>query len=115
VEPARFGSMAQLRRALELKEKIEALESELNGILGNSSEVPEASGPRRGKKRFSLATRRKMAAAQRARWGSNNEVATVKPARRRKRRRMSAAARALLSKRAKQRWKKAKAAGRSRL
>jgi len=107
--------MAQLRRALELREKIEALEIELNEISGNSLEAPEARGPRRGRKRFSLATRRKMAAAQRARWGSKNEVASVKPVRRRKRRKMSAAARALLSKRAKQRWKKAKAAGRTRL
>src|SRR5260221_1135244 len=74
-------SMAQLQRALELREKIEALETELNGISGNSSEAPEASGPRRGRKRFSLATRRKMAAAQRPRWGAKNELQTPKPGR----------------------------------
>src|SRR5712692_10067259 len=107
-------SMAQLRRALELKEKIETLESEFNGIFGNSSEAPDAGVRRRGRRRFSLATRRRMAASQRARWGSKKRAATLKPARRRKRR-MSPAARALLSKRAKQRWAKAKAAGRSRL
>jgi hypothetical protein len=40
-------STAQLRRALELKEKIETLEIELNDILGAPSESRKVSVPRR--------------------------------------------------------------------
>ena len=107
-------STAQLERAVELRRKIDGLQSELEGLFGTAPAALSADAPRRGRKKFSAATRRKMAAAQRARGGNVNVETDAKPARKPDRR-MSAAVKALLSKRAKLRWKKAKAAGRSRL
>lgn len=64
-------SAKQLRRAAEIKDKIEALENELSQILGNgqSASSAPASAPASAKKRtISAAGRAKIAAAARARW-----------------------------------------------
>jgi uncharacterized small protein (DUF1192 family) len=58
-------SVAQLRRAAGLREQIEKLEAQLNQITGGA---PAKSKSRGGRRRFSAATRAKMAAAQKARW-----------------------------------------------
>jgi ribosomal protein L15 len=55
----------QLRRAAELKEKIQSLENELNRILGSSAVSSAVVKPRR---KMSAAARKKIAAAARARW-----------------------------------------------
>lgn len=105
----------QLRRAADLKEKLDALNKELASILnvpapafGKSSEKP---------RKMSAAARAKIAAAQRARWakvkGAKSTKTTVKaPVKRGK---MSAAVKARLSAMAKARWAKAKAAGKKSL
>ena len=56
---------AQLKRAASLKDKIAALEKELNAILGaptTAASVPKKKG------KMSAAGRAKIAAAQKARW-----------------------------------------------
>ena len=106
-------SVDQLKRAVEIRENIEALQEQLNKVLGGEIPVSlTAAGPRRRK--VSAAGRTRMAAAQRARWanvgGANVEAATEKT-----KRKMSAAGRAAISAAAKARWRKAKAAGKTRL
>ena len=54
----------QLRRAADLKEKITSLEKELASILGSAS---SAAKPAK-KRTMSAATKKKMRAAQQARW-----------------------------------------------
>jgi hypothetical protein len=60
---------AQLRRAADIKERIDALQNQLNEILGVESSGPvEAAGaPAKGRK-VSAAGRARMRAAQLARW-----------------------------------------------
>ena len=90
----------QLRSALKLSEQIETLEKRLSDILGDSA-------PTAGKRhKMSAAGRRKIAAAQKARWAK---------AKGKKKRTMSRAARAKIAAAAKERWKKAKAAGKTTL
>ena len=98
-------SIDQLRRAIALKEQIEALAGELKGVLGGRP-------GRRGKVR-SAATRARMAAAQRARWASAKGK-TPKKAKRWKRK-ISAAGRARIAAAAKARWAAAKRAGKRTL
>jgi hypothetical protein len=97
------------------KHSIDAQIAELRGMVGgrgtSSAETPSETGERKRKK-FSLAARRKMAAAQKARWkkikqGSEpTEAATAKP----KKRKMSAAGRRAISIATKKRWAAIKAA-----
>jgi hypothetical protein len=108
-------SASQLRQAANIREKIQALESELSSILGGDSLVPDrANGGRLGRRRMSAAGRRAIAAAAKARWAKvrGNQPAKAESKGRRK---MSAAAKARLSAIAKARWKKAKAAGKGAL
>ncbi len=102
-------TVAQLKRAIAIKEQIEALESELGALL--DTRAPQA---RPGKRKVSAAGRARIAAAQRARWAKvRAATGGRKPVRRK--RKFSAAARAALSASAKARWAKVKAAGKSRL
>jgi hypothetical protein len=55
----------QLRRAAAIKEKLDALNRELRSLLSGSSSNGAASGKKRT---MSAAVRRKIAAAQKARW-----------------------------------------------
>jgi ribosomal protein L15 len=59
-------SATQLRRAADIQDKIESLQSELNKLLGNGSVA--APKPERKRRKMSAAARAKIAAAQRARW-----------------------------------------------
>jgi hypothetical protein len=70
-------SIADLKRALQIAEQIQTLESELTAILGYGAAAPvpadrltapQSSKPRRKKRKVSAESRAKMAAAQRARW-----------------------------------------------
>jgi hypothetical protein len=101
----------QLRRAADLKEKIDVLNKEMASILGAPALV-SAKAPK--KRKMSAAGRAKIAAAQKARWVKINgaKPAAKAPA---KKRRMSAAAKAKISAAAKARWAKAKAAGKTSL
>jgi hypothetical protein len=60
-------SSKQLRRAADLKDKIQSLENELGRILGASIKPVAAVAPKK-KRKMSAAGRAKIAAAARARW-----------------------------------------------
>lgn len=104
-------SVSQLRRAANIKDKIESLQKKLARLLGGMS---EAVVPRKRRK-MSAAGRAKIVAAQKARWakvkGRKSAARPVKKARRK----MSAAGRAKIAAAARARWVKAKAAGRKTL
>jgi hypothetical protein len=97
-------SVAQLRKAVAIKEQIESLEAQL-ALITEDSSTPLITGKKR--RRMSAAGRARIAAAARARWAKIKSQ-TKFP---RKKRKVSAAARLRLSAAAKARWKKAKAAG----
>jgi hypothetical protein len=62
-------SSSQLRRAADIQDKIESLQSELNKLLGASSESgTDSKASRRKRRKMSAAARAKIAAAQRTRW-----------------------------------------------
>ena len=65
-------SADQLRRAANIKDKIDGLQSELNRLLGtevsNGRSSLVATNGRRKKRKMSAAAKAKIAAAQRARW-----------------------------------------------
>ena len=114
-------SPQQLRHAANLRERIDALEKKLIAILGVPAGPTSASvtKTKRPKRRFSVATRAKMAAAQQARWAARKAGASrvAKPAApvKKAKKQVSAAARARLSAAAKARWAKVKAAGKKKL
>src|SRR5438309_922499 len=70
---------AQLKDVLQLKERIEFLQEKLSGLQGGSE--PAASAPTQGKRVVSAATKKKMAAAQQARYAKQEApVASPTPA-----------------------------------
>lgn len=70
-------SAAQLRRAAALQEKIEAMQVELASLLGSSG--PTTSGkPAKKKRTMSAAARKKIAAAQKARWAARKAESVKK-------------------------------------
>ena len=112
-------SSTQLRKAADLKERIDSLTSELASILGGISSLnPQPLPPKAGGRHMSAAGRARIAAAARARWAkvrAAKSEAAAKPAVKVTRRTMSSAARVKIAAAAKRRWAKAKAAGKSRL
>jgi len=83
----------QLRKAADLQEKIQSLQSELNDILGAEVPTPAQATEPRKKYKFSAAARAKMRAAQKARWAKIKGTApSVKPAQTPKRKRKMSAA-----------------------
>jgi hypothetical protein len=109
-------SVQQLKRAVSLRERIDALRNELAAILGEST--GGAAGGR-GRKKMSAAARAKIGAAQKLRWAKQRKgkAASNPPSAKatKGRRKMSAAARAKISAAASARWAKAKAANRRTL
>lgn len=111
-------SSTQLRKAADLKERIDSLTSELASILGGAVSLnPQPLPPKSGRRQMSAAGRARIAAAARARWakvrgGKSNGAPAQKTTGRRK---MSAAGRAKIAAAARARWANAKAAGKSRL
>jgi hypothetical protein len=103
-------SVNQLKRAVAIKEQIERLNKELTAIVG--SPASSRAAPRTNRT-MSASARRKIAAAQKARWASlrRAEPATssVKPAAKAKKKTMSAAARRKLSAKLKAYWAQKKA------
>ena len=100
----------QLKRAAAIKERIEALNKELRGILG----TPGKSGAAPKKKRtMSASVKKKIAAAQKTRWAnlrrSTPATLPVKPAVKATKKRMSPAARAKMSAKLKAYWAAKKA------
>jgi hypothetical protein len=81
----------QLRKAADLQERIQSLQSELNEILGSEVSTPAQTTEAPKKKwKLSASSRAKMRAAQKARWAKiKGTVPTAKPAKK-GRRKMSA-------------------------
>jgi len=103
----------QLRRAANVKEKIDALQKELGRLLGAPATTVATAARKR--KKISAAGIANIRAAQRARWAAlKKSKASAKPAPVRKRK-ISAAGRARLAALARARWAKVKAAGRKSL
>ena len=101
-------TVAQLKKAVAIKERMEQLEAELTGLLG----IPEAltvGGVIRRHRRMSAASRKAIGDAARARWAKVKAAKNggAKPAK--AKRTMSPAARAKISAAAKARWAKVKA------
>ena|SRR5437879_4152207 len=105
-------SASNLRRAAEIKEKIDALENDLNQLLQEPNSKQGRGG---GRRRMSAAGRAAIGAAARARWARVKGRKTLAASKRKSGRKMSPAAKARLSAIAKARWKRAKAAGKSAL
>ena len=101
---------AQLKRAAEIKEKLETLTLELNGLLGNGEAVVVAGAavPAR-KSKFSAAGLARLRAAQKARWAKFKLAKGDKPEKK-ARRKMSAAGRAKIAAGARARWARVHAA-----
>ena len=95
----------QLIRAAAVKEKIEALNNELRGILDGSRNSGAASSKKRT---MSTSAKRKIAATQKARWAklrrAEPTTRSAKPAATAKKKSMSPAARAKLSAKLKAYW-----------
>jgi hypothetical protein len=103
-------TVSQLKRAAAIKEQIEDLNKELRGIVG----VPARSGAAsKNKRTMSASAKKKIAAAQKARWakvqGANPSTLPVKRAAKAKKKKMSPAARAKLSAKLKAFWAAKKA------
>src|SRR3990167_1940340 len=95
----------QLKRAAAIKERIEALNKELRSILGAAAKSGAA--PKKNRT-MSAAVKRKIAAAQKARWakiqGVKPAAPSVNPTAKAKKKRMSPAAKAKLSAKLKAYW-----------
>lgn len=114
-----FPSIEQLKRAIEIEERIAELQEELRSIFQGVKSGPVITGSgsqkedaRRGRR--SAATRAKMAAAQKARWAKKNGpaepgAAGVAPKKAKAKRVLSAEARAKIAAAQKKRWAAAKA------
>ena len=103
-------TVSQLKRAAAIKERIEALNKELRGILGAPA-APRS--PPKKKRTMSAATKKQIAAAQKARWAklrrAEPTTRSAKPAATAKKKSMSPAARAKLSAKLKAYWAAKKA------
>jgi peptidoglycan hydrolase CwlO-like protein len=100
-------SVAQLRKVVAIKERMERLEAKLAAIEGEESAAPAR------RRRLPAASRARIAAAQRRRWAKAKGKAAEPKAKRK--RRVSRATRARLAAAARARWARAKAAGKATL
>ena len=105
-------SATQLRRAADLKERIDSLQQDLNQILGSPFRPDNGTIIKR--RTMSPAAIEKIRVAAKERWAAKKGKASGRSAAQPKKTR-SAAVRARLSAIAKARWKKAKAAGKHAL
>jgi hypothetical protein len=111
-------TVAQLKRAVEIKERVKALESQLGEMLRTPSEAAEDRAARRGPKGMGAAGRARIGAAQRTRWARQKRFTVAPepaPKARKKRRKITPAGRARLAAAAKARWARVRAAGKTSL
>jgi|1186.fasta_scaffold1206166_1 hypothetical protein len=107
-----------LHKAATIQGHIEELKEKLRQVLEQKeiSVTVSAGVETTGRRRMSLGARRRIAAAQRARWAKQrNETAGAAAPTKSRRGGMSAAGRARLAEAAKRRWAKAKASGKNAL
>jgi hypothetical protein len=105
-------SVQQLKRAVQIKQQIEALDLELAQILDAKPSAPAPVRPRR-KRTMSAAAKAKIAAAQKARWAKRRNAAAPKNPAPKKTRRLSPEGRANIVAATKARWAKIRAAKKS--
>jgi hypothetical protein len=106
----------QLRRAADVKERIDALEKELGQLLEALAPAPApAATATRKRKKISAAGIARIRAAQRARWAAVKKSKTPAKAAPKRKRKLTAAGRARLASLARARWAKVKAAGKTSL
>jgi hypothetical protein len=103
----------QLRRAANVKERIEELEKELAQLLGAPAPAASKGAPIR--KKISAAGIARIRAAQRARWAAIKRSKGATKAAPKSKRKFTAAGRARLAALARARWAKAKASGKKTL
>ena len=107
-------SSAALKRAVGIKERVEALQNELAALLGINGTFSTPTSRSSGRV-LSAAAKGRIAAAQRRRWAGHKARAKVSAPAGKNRRRVSPATRAKLTAIAKRRWAKVKAAGKTSL
>jgi hypothetical protein len=79
-------SPKQLRKAADIQEKIQSLQSELGQLLGGETSTPAQTTEAPKTRKFSAYTRAKMRKAQQARWASiKGTTPSVKPVKKAKR------------------------------
>ena len=108
-QPFAGVTASQLRAAVALKEKIEALEKELASVLGAAPPSPAPVPEPARKGQISAAGRARIAAAQKARWAKVKQAAAPKPAAKPKRK-LSPEGRRRIIEATKARWAKIRAA-----
>jgi hypothetical protein len=109
-------SPQQLRKAADLRERIDALKEQLDELIGAPAEVAVTEAPEKAKKRkVSAAARARMRQAQKERWARIKGEKEVAAPEQKPKRKMSPAAKKRLSELAKARWATAKKAGKTRL
>ena len=92
----------QLKRAVAIKQQIEALNKNLGSLLGVSAVSGAVS---KKKRRIGISGRRNIAAAQKARWAKLRAAKPVEPSARTRKKVMSRATKAKLSAKLKAYWK----------
>ena len=103
-------STDQLRRALQIKQQIETLESQLSSLLSGAPTIRRQGTRMGGRRTMSASARARIAAAQRARWAKAKGTSSSNgnaPGKRRKK--MSAAGRAAIAAAQRARWARKKA------
>jgi len=109
-------STIELRRLIAIKEEIEALQGQIDSIVGGGGTPALSRGQGPKKRGMSAAGRARIAAAQRARWAKLKRKGKAAPRTTKKKdRRHSPAVRAKLAAAARARWAKAKAQGKTTL
>ena len=103
---------AQLKQAVQIREQIESLQEKLDALLGGTS-PKTSSAPTKGKRTVSAATKKKMAAAQQARYAKLKGSSAKAPVQMvaRKKGGITAAGRAKLAAAMKARWAAKKKTG----
>ena len=107
-------SVSTLRQAIVLRERIDALNAELNELLENGEPSTSSNGTSQ-RRAMSAAARRRIGEAQRLRWARQKGEMPPAPVEKPAPKRFSPSVRAKMAAAAKLRWAKAKAAGRNTL
>lgn len=61
-------TVEQLKQAISIREKIDALTAQLADVMGGEMPVPFFKEPKKGRRKMSAAGRAKISAAAKARW-----------------------------------------------
>ena len=101
--PLATVSVQQLKRALEIKQKIENLEKELSQLLDDEHPAPHPAS-RSGKRKMSAAAKARISAAQTARWAERKQIASPGKVAPKKKGTISAEGRARIIAGTKARW-----------